>query len=58
MPQPWPVNTTPDYGEVELRSIAKRFLVPYSGQLKTDLDYREMKDSLSRQNNPTDHEKL
>ena len=40
LPKPWPVNMTPEYGEVELRSIAQRFLVPYSGQLKAD--YCEM----------------
>ena len=51
LPKPWPVNTTPEYGEVELRSIAQPFLVPYSGQLKAD--YREMKDSAGKTIPPT-----
>ena len=50
-PQSWPDSTTPEYGELELRSVAQRFLVPYSGQLKAD--YREMKDSAGKTIPPT-----
>lgn len=44
LPSQWPETLSPEYGECELKSLCQRFLIPFTGELKTAYrDYKESK---------------
>ena len=43
LPNQWPETLSPEHGEYELKALCQRFLVTFSGELKTA--YQEYKDS-------------